>query len=273
MADREIFEALVAAKRAGEPVALATITRDRGSVPRRAGTKMLVYPDGSSEGTIGGGELESRVIAAALEALANGKPANLHYDLSEPERGDPGVCGGEVDVFLEPIMPDPTVLVIGCGHVGQALAELAHWLGFRVVATDDRADLCTSEAVPHADELICTPPAEIAEAVPIHRRTYIAAVTRGVPFDVAMLPALLATPAPYIGVMGSRRRWATAAKQLREGGVGEADLARIHAPIGFELKAETPREIAVSIMAEVLAHHYGASGEPMKWMGAPEEAR
>jgi xanthine dehydrogenase accessory factor len=273
VSDREIFEALVEAKHNGESVALAIITRDQGSVPRHAGTKMLVYPDGSIKGTIGGGEMESRVIAAALEALASGESASLHYEMSEPERGDPGVCGGQMDVYLEPIMPDPTVLVVGCGHVGQALAELAHWLGFHVVATDDRADLCTPENVPHADELICTPPAEVAEKAPIHRRTYIAAVTRGVPFDVVMLPALLATPAPYIGVMGSRRRWATAAKQLREEGMSEADLARVHAPIGFELKAETPREIAVSIMAEILAHHYGASGEPMKWMGTPEEAR
>lgn len=261
---------MLAAKRRGEPVVLATIVRDQGSVPRHAGTKMLVHPDGAITGTIGGGEMESRVIAEALALFESGQPVITHYELAEPSRGDPGVCGGQVDVFLEPIMPDPTVLVIGCGHVGQAVAELADWLGFYVIATDDRADLCNPGVVPHADEHVVAPPAEIASRAAIHSRTYIAAVTRGVPLDVAMLPALLETHAPYIGVMGSRRRWATAAEQLRAQGVDEATLARVHAPIGLELHAETPREIAVSIMAEILARHHGADAEPMKWLGAPE---
>lgn len=261
---------MLAAKRRGEPVVLATIVRDQGSVPRHAGTKMLVHLDGAITGTIGGGEMESRVIAEALALFESGQPVITHYELAEPSRGDPGVCGGQVDVFLEPIMPDPTVLVIGCGHVGQAVAELADWLGFYVIATDDRADLCNPGVVPHADEHVVAPPAEIASRAAIHSRTYIAAVTRGVPLDVAMLPALLETHAPYIGVMGSRRRWATAAEQLRAQGVDEATLARVHAPIGLELHAETPREIAVSIMAEILARHHGADAEPMKWLGAPE---
>lgn len=272
MADVDIYKAILEAKAQGQGVVLATITRDSGSVPRHAGAKMLVYPDGSIKGTIGGGEMESRVIEKALDCLRAGEPDSLHVELTDPKRGDPGVCGGQMDIFLEPIMPDPTVLVIGCGHVGQALADLAQWLGFYVIGTDDRADLCNAEAMPHADELYCVPPGEIAKAVPIHRRTYIAAVTRGVPLDVAMLPALLETPAPYIGVMGSRRRWATAAKSLREQGVSEETLARVHAPIGLELEAETPREIAVSIMAEILSQRGGADAQPMKWMGSPEEA-
>lgn len=271
MADVDIYKAILKAKAQGQGVVLATVTRDSGSVPRHAGAKMLVYADGSIKGTIGGGVMESRAIEKALECLAAGEPGNLHVELTDPSRGDAGVCGGQMDIFLEPIMPDPTVLVIGCGHVGQALADLAHWLGFYVIGTDDRADLCNAEAMPHADELYCVPPEEIAKAVPIHRRTYIAAVTRGVPLDVAMLPDLLATPAPYIGVMGSRRRWSMAAKSLREQDVAEEALTRVHAPIGLELEAETPREIAVSIMAEILSHRGGANAEPMKWMGSPED--
>ena len=169
-------------------------------------------------------------------------------------------------------MPDPTVLVIGCGHCGQALADLAHWVGFRVIVSDDRTDLCNPDVIPLADEYVLVSPNEITEKVNIHSRTYIAAVTRGVPLDIAMLPALLATDAPYIGVMGSRRRWATAVNKLKEQGVAEETLRRIHAPIGIEIKAETPREIAVSIMAEILAHHYGGTGSPMQWMGSTEEA-
>lgn len=272
MAERELLEAVLKVQRSGRGGVLATIIRDRGSVPRHAGSKMLVYADGSTVGTIGGGEMESRVISEALTLLPTGQPKVMHYDLIDPTRGDPGLCGGQLELFLEPIMPDPTVLVIGCGHCGQALADLAHWVGFRVIVSDDRSDLCNADVIPLADEYFPVSPAEIAEKVAIHRRTYIAAVTRGVPLDVAMLPSLLATDAPYIGVMGSRRRWATAVKNLKEQGVDEKSLGRIHAPIGIELNAETPREIAVSIMAEILAHRYGGSGSPMQWMGSTEEA-
>ncbi len=272
MSDQSVLDALVEAKRSGQGAVLATVVRDQGSVPRHAGSKMLIYPDRKIVGTIGGGEMESRVIEEALDTLREPKPRLSHFELVDITRGDPGVCGGQVDIFLEPVMPDPTILVIGAGHCGQALAELADWLGFRVIVTDDRADLCNPEVIPHADEHLVAPPAEIAQAASIHNRTYIAAVTRGVPLDVAMLPALLATPAPYIGVMGSRRRWATAVKKLKESGVSDESLRRIHAPIGIELNAETPREIAVSIMAEIIAHHYGGSGQPMQWIGTPEEA-
>jgi xanthine dehydrogenase accessory factor len=260
MSDYEVYEALLEAKRTGRPAVLATIIRDKGSVPRHAGSKMLIYPDGRIVGTVGGGELESRVIAEVPKLLEDGQPVILHYELVDPERGDPGVCGGQVDVFMEPILPDPAVLVIGCGHVGQAVADLAHWLGFRVIVSDDRQDLCNPQVIPHADEYLAVPPDKVASTAVIHNRTFIVAVTRGVPFDVAMLPALLNTPAPYIGVIGSRRRWATTVKQLQEQGISEDALRRIHAPIGLDIKAETPREIAVSIMAEVILSWRGSSG-------------
>jgi len=263
---------MLEARRAGKPVVLATIVRDQGSVPRHAGSKMLIYSDGAIIGTVGGGEMESRVIASVPELIKSGRPSILHFELAEPSRGDPGVCGGQVDIFMEPILPDPTVLVIGCGHVGQAVVELAHWLGFHVIACDDRADLCNSEATPYADEYLVIPAAKVAARAPIHANTYIANVTRGVRFDVETLPDLLKSEAPYIGVIGSRRRWATAAKQLAERGMSESDLRRIHAPIGLELNAETPREIAVSILAEIVGAQRGGDGHPMKWLGTPQEA-
>jgi xanthine dehydrogenase accessory factor len=271
--DRTIYEAILAAQKAGQPVVLATIIRERGSVPRHAGSKMLVYPDGRILGTIGGGEVEARIIAEALELLPNGSPRVVEYKLVDPATGDPGVCGGEMEFFLEPILPEPTVLVIGCGHVGQAVADLAHWLGFRVVATDDRAELCTPEAIPHADEYLPVPGTEIAKAFAIHSQTYIAAVTRGVPEDTQALPALLDSDAAYVGVIGSKRRWATTVEELREMGVDEAKLKRVHAPIGLEIEAETPREIAVSILAEIIAVRNGGTGKPMKWDGAAGEER
>jgi xanthine dehydrogenase accessory factor len=271
--DKSIYEAILEAKRSGQTIILATVIRERGSVPRHAGAKMLVYPDGRILGTIGGGEVESRVIAEALELLPDGSPRVVEYKLVDPATGDPGVCGGEMEFFLEPILPEPTVLVIGCGHVGQAVADLAHWLGFRVVVTDDRPELCTPEIIPHADEYLPVPGAEIAKAFAIHSQTYIAAVTRGVPEDTQALPALVDSPAAYIGVIGSRRRWATTVEELRAMGVDEAKLKRVHAPIGLEIEAETPREIAVSILAEIIAVRNGGTGEPMKWEGASDEER
>lgn len=272
MSDRAVYEALMEVRRLGKTAVLATIIRDQGSVPRHAGSKMLVYPDGSLIGTVGGGEMESRVITAAPALLKKGMPDILHYELSDPSRGDPGVCGGQVDIFMEPILPDPTVLVIGCGHVGEALVDLAHWLGFRVIACDDRADLCNPEKTPFADEYLVVPPGLIASRATIHARTYIAAVTRGVPLDMQIMPALLDTPARYIGVIGSRRRWATAVKQLKDKGYDPKRLKSIRAPIGLELNAETPREIAVSIMAEIISLERGGTGKPMQWIGTPEQA-
>lgn len=272
MTDRLVLEALLESKRLGNPAVLATIIRDKGSVPRHAGAKMLIFPDGRIIGTIGGGEMESRVIAGLPTLLESGLPSIMHYELADPARGDPGVCGGQVDIFMEPVLPDPTILVIGCGHVGQAVVELGHWLGFRIIACDDRADLCNPEKTPYADEYVVVPPADVAAKVTIHERTYIAVVTRGVPVDIELLPPLLEHPAPYVGVIGSRRRWATAVKRLREFGLNEDKLSRIHAPIGLELNAETPREIAVSILAEIIAAQRGGSGDAMQWMGSVAEA-
>src|SRR6185436_4581896 len=193
MSDRAVYDAVTTIKQQGRAAVLVTIIRDQGSVPRHAGSKMLVFPDGRIVGTIGGGEMESRVIAAAPDLIRSGKTDILQFELVDLARGDPGVCGGQIELFLEPILPDPTVLVIGCGHVGQAVVELAHWLGFRVIACDDRADLCNPQATPFADEYLVIPAVEVADKVPIHSLTYIATVTRGVPLDIQMLPALLKT--------------------------------------------------------------------------------
>jgi xanthine dehydrogenase accessory factor len=270
---QEIYEAITAAQQGGVSIVLATVIRTQGSVPRRAGAKMLVYPDGHFLGTVGGGEMESRVLEAAPQLVRDGQPDILHYELADPARGDPGVCGGQVDIFMEPILPQPTVLVIGCGHVGQAVADLAHWLGFRVVVSDDRAELCNPEAIPQADEYLAIPPDQVAAQAPLHRRTYVAVVTRGVPFDVALLPGLLESEAPYIGVIGSRRRWETALKELREKGIAEDALARVYSPIGLELGAETPREIAVSILAQIIAAQRGNEEAPTEKVATSEKAR
>lgn len=268
MDNHDIFQTLLQAQAQGEDVALATVVRAQGSVPRREGSKMLIWPDGRIAGTIGGGEMEAQVIREAARAIAEGRPEHLTYRFTDPASGDVGVCGGTIDVFVEPMLAPPTVLVVGCGHVGKAVAELAKWVGFRVIVSDDRADLCSEEHIPGMDGYVVAPASELPERVRITSQTYLAAMTRGQQIDLDLLPPLLASPARYIGVIGSRRRWALTADLLRERGLDETQLARVRAPVGLELNAETPREIAVSIVAEMIMVQRGGDGQPMRWPGA-----
>lgn len=267
---KSIFQAVHEIEMKGQAAALATVVRARGSVPRHEGSKMIVFPDGRIEGTVGGGEMESRVIRDALGLLTAGQSRVLHYELIDPASGDPGVCGGEVEIFVEPIKPTPTVVVIGAGHVGKAVAHLAKWLGFRVAVSDDRPEYASPQNIPEADAFYPVPMSELPEAMAINDQTYLVLTTRGVPIDIPGLPHLLDTPAAYLGVIGSRRRWATAMKQLEERGVPPEKLARVHAPMGLELNAETPEEIAVSIMAEIVMLRRGGTGESMKWTAQAE---
>ncbi|MFQ5556498.1 MAG: XdhC family protein, partial [Acidimicrobiales bacterium] len=162
-----------------------------------------------------------------------------------------GVCGGDVKVFVEPHMPSPTLLLIGFGHVGRAVAELAHWLGYEVVVNDDREGLDVESE--NVDLSVLGSVEDAVERPPIRPDTAIVAGTRNAGLDIAALPHLLATDALYIGVMGSRRRWDTTRAALVAAGVAESDLDRVRAPIGIEVGADTPEEIAVSIMAEIIA--------------------
>ncbi len=275
MADdqRSIYEALLKAQSEGIPVALAIVTSTEGSIPRHAGSKMLVYSDGTTTGTVGGGALEQRVIEEALAALGDGQPRSTTYALNDLESGDPGVCGGSATLFIEPVGVVPRLVVVGAGHVGKALAELARWVGFRVTICDDREEFCNPEYLPGMDDYVVCKPGELTEHISIDRLTYIAALTRGVPIDVELIPTLLETRAAYIGLIGSRRRWALTVKTLKdEHGLTETDLVRVHAPIGLELEAETPREIAISILAEIIMIWRGGTGEPMQWIGGVDEA-
>ncbi len=270
MADdhRPVYEALVKVHNNGTPAALATVIRTTGSMPRHAGSKMLVYPDGQIVGTIGGGMMESDVIQAAQDAIQQGDSRIETYSLTSMEAGDPGICGGSADVFIEPLEVSPTLLVIGGGHVGKALADLGNWLGYRVVLSDDREAFCNETYAPGLDEYIVCAPDNLTDRIDITPQTHIAAVTRGLPVDEKLIPVLLETDAAYIGLIGSRRRWALTVRHLREThGLTDDRLARVRAPIGLELEAESPREIALSIMAEITMLRRGGTGQPMQWHG------
>ena len=261
---KSLFDSLSLIEQHGDPAALCTIIKARGSVPRHVGSKMIVYADAHIEGTVGGGEMESRVIRDALEAIKTDDAKIVHYELIDPKSGDPGVCGGELEIFVEPIKPKPTLLVIGGGHVGKALVHLGKWLGFRVVLSDDRPDFCNADWAPGADEYLVMTIRELATRFKFHSQTYIVMPTRGVPLDVEGLPTLLDVPYAYLGVIGSRRRWATAVKRMQGDGVSAEKLSRVHAPMGLELNAETPEEIALSILSEIVMQMRGGTGETMK---------
>ena len=248
----------------GESFALCTLTSSQGSTPRHIGSKMLVYENGSFTGTVGGGELEHRVLDEAWVAITDGKPRKLNYSMTDPAQGDPGVCGGQVEVFVEPVLPAPKIIIIGGGHVGKAVAHLAKWLGFRVAVSDDRSEFCTAEMNPDADEFYPVAMQDLPKHVNINRQTYLILTTRGVGTDVPGLPPLLETRAAFIGVIGSRRRWLTTVNGLQENGISPESIARIHSPIGLELNAETPEEIAVSILAEIIMLRNQGTGKMMK---------
>jgi xanthine dehydrogenase accessory factor len=261
--DLGLYAELAQIERQGEAAALATVVRAQGAVPRHAGSKMLIYADGRTLGSVGGGEMERRVHDAALESLGDGQPRLLHYTFQDPAQGDPGVCGGEVEVFVEPVGRRPTLVVVGGGHVGRAVLHLAHWLGFRTILCDDRPEFGMAEAAPEADQAVTCPLGELTQHVSLTPETYLVLTTRGVPLDLEVLPALLSSPAPYIGVIGSRKRWETTAQELRSRGIAAEALERVTSPVGLELNAETPEEIAVSILAQVIQHRRGGSGHPM----------
>ena len=248
-----IFQALVELEKTNSSGALCMIIRSRGATPRHVTSKMLVYPDGHIMGTVGGGEVENRVIKEALLSMQDNKPRLLEYNMADPERGDPGICGGQLEIYVEPIIPKPILVVVGVGHVGKAVAHLAKWLGFVVAVCDDRPEFCTPASVPEADQYFPIPLEELSNKLEITPWTYIVLTTRGMDVDVIGLPSLLDSDAAYIGVIGSKRRWAMTVKKLIATGVSAEILQSVYSPIGLEIHAETPEEIAVSIMAEIIS--------------------
>ncbi len=243
-------QALVDVLQNHKPAALATVVKTRGSSPRSAGAKMLIYPDGTIVGTVGGGIVEERVKATAAEVLRDRTPR--YVQIGVEERGDAQPCGGEMDIFVEPLVTAPTLLLVGAGHVGAAVAQLAQFLGFRIVVLDDRPEFVSAENFPCADERVSGDLVAQLGEIETTPETYVVLTTRSHALDPALLGAIVDKPAAYIGMLGSESRAQVAVESLKKRGVSEQALARLHAPIGLEISAETPQEIAVSIMAEVI---------------------
>jgi len=253
----KVYQAILETLREGQAAAVATVIEARGSTPREAGAKMLVRADGTLVGTVGGGGVEARVIEAALEAIAAGRSRMLEYRLVDEERGDPGICGGDMRVFVEVLPPRPLLLILGGGHIGQALAELGAFLGYRIAVLDERPALVTAERFPWAQTRLAGDLAGQVAAFPLDAQTYVVMVTPHHTLDDKVLAVLAERPVAYVGLIGSRRRTAATFERARQAGVDEAFLERVHTPIGLDIGAETPREIAVSIIAEIIAVQRG----------------
>ena len=243
---REIITALDEALQHGEPVALATVVEVKGASPAQVGFKLLVRPDGSTVGNLGGGALEQRVREEAVTALREERSRLAHYTLREEGPDAVGMlCGGEVTVFIEVYQPAPTLLIVGGGHIGRPLAEMARIVGFNVQVVDVRPERAT---VPQLDPTAITP------------WTYVVLITEDHVTDEQALRQVVDTPAAYVGMIGSRRKVGVIFDHLRAEGVSEERLVHVYAPIGLDLGGRSPAEIALAILAEIVQVRYGGTG-------------
>jgi xanthine dehydrogenase accessory factor len=270
--NREVFAAVAEALDRGEPAALVTIVSTTGSTPQRIGAKMLVFADGRIIGTIGGGCYENDAFWKAREAITNRKPRLVHYELSDDFAQETGlICGGQMDVYIEPIEPSPELYIVGAGHVGFHLARLAHDVGFRVHVIDDREKFANAERFPNAVEIVVDDVASWIERGSIPAHAYAVIVTRGHTNDLGALRALAPRELRYLGLIGSRAKVARIYEALVADQMPADLLTRVHAPIGLDIGAVTPQEIAVSILAELIAVKHGkfttrdAADLSMKW--------
>jgi xanthine dehydrogenase accessory factor len=263
----EVFAAVVDALERGEPAALVTIVSTRGSTPQRIGAKMLVFTDGRIVGTIGGGCYENDAFWKARDAITSRKPQLVHYELSDDFAEETGlICGGQMDVYIEPIEPSPELYIIGAGHVGFHLARAAHDVGFRVHVVDDREKFANHERFPTAAEIVVDDIANWLTATSLPPHAFAVIVTRGHRNDLDALRALAPKEIRYVGLIGSRAKVARVYDALVTEGMSADVLAKVHAPIGLDIGAVTPQEIAVSILAELIAVKHGKTeARSMKW--------
>ncbi|MBA3886359.1 MAG: XdhC family protein [Acidobacteria bacterium] len=235
-----------------------TVVRTQGSTPQRAGAKMLVYADGRTIGTIGGGCYENEAALKAREAIGTGRPALLHYELNDDFAQENGlICGGRMDVHVDPLEPAPTLYIIGAGHVGWHLGRAAADAGFRLVVVDDREKFANVDRFPGAG-IIVEPIPEWLHRADIPATAYVTILTRGHQHDLDAMRALAARDLRYLGLIGSRAKVARICDALLAEGLPSECLDRIHAPIGLDIGAVTPGEIAISILAEMIATRRGA---------------
>jgi xanthine dehydrogenase accessory factor len=250
----DVFDEITRLRKLGQKCALATIVQVRGSIPSFESAKLLVREDGSLFGTIGGGCVEGEVWSVAREVIETEKPRHLHFSLGQNAAYDNGlICGGQLDVFVEPVIPQPTVIVFGAGHISKSLAQVAGLAGFETVIVDDREQFANRERFPNAGDVHAGEYEEIFPRLSVNSATYLIIVTRGHRDDMRVLKWATTTEARYIAMIGSKRKVISVVNELEKEGVSKESLMRIFAPMGLEIGAITPEEIAVSVVAEMIA--------------------
>jgi xanthine dehydrogenase accessory factor len=256
----DIYEQIVQLRREGRRGAVATITNVRGSIPSFQTAKMLVRDDGSIAGTIGGGCVEAEVWQAAREVMEQEKPQSLTFNLNNDPKYDTGlVCGGTLEIFIEPVLPPAMLYIFGAGHVAYNLYKVATVAGFDVTVIDDRESYANRERFPDAREVIADDFDAVTTRLHVPEGSYIVIVTRGHRDDMRILRWAVDARARYLGMIGSKRKTISTYKELEKQGIPAEKFAGIHAPVGLEIGAVTPEEIAVSIVAEMIAERRHAS--------------
>ncbi len=256
----DIYAEIAKLRKEGRKAALATIIQVQGSIPSYESSKILVRDDGSIVGTVGGGCVEAEVWSVAQDVMREEKPRRLHFNLnSRPEFDEGLICGGSLDIFIEPILATPTLYIFGGGHVSLYLAKVAKVAGFDVVVVDDRESFANAQRFPDAERTIAGPWEEIFPQIAVNDLSYIVLVTRGHKGDLTCLRWALTTRARYVGMIGSRRKLLEIAEVLESEGVSAETMARVHSPVGLDIGALTPEEIAVSIVAEMIAVRRGVT--------------
>jgi xanthine dehydrogenase accessory factor len=250
----DVYEELVRLRRLGQKCALATIVQVRGSIPSYESAKLLVREDGSMIGTIGGGCVEGEVWNVAREVIATEKPRHLTFNLGQDAAYDNGlICGGQLDVFVEPVLPVPHAFIFGAGHISRSLSKAATLAGFATVVVDNRDSFANRDRFPEAVEVHAGEYEEVFPKLAIHETSYVVIVTRGHRDDMRVLKMAIATPARYIAMIGSKRKVLNVIRELEKEGIARSAFERIFAPMGLDIGAISPEEIAIAVAAEMIA--------------------
>ena len=253
----DIFERIIEVKKKNIPSALAIVTRTEGSVPRKPGAKMVITRDRNIFGTLGGGDLEVRIIREAIKAIEEGKPKICSFTLDVEKGGLDMMCGGTVEVYIEPLLPPEKIIIFGAGHITRSLAPMMKRIGFRVTIVDDTPDFVKKEYFPDIEDIHLEDMEAFAERLPSGQNTYVVVLSRGFSRDRAILAKLLKKDFRYIGMIGSKRKMENVIRVLKEEGIPDQAFSKLKSPIGLDIGAETPEEIAISIAGEIVAIRKG----------------
>jgi xanthine dehydrogenase accessory factor len=250
----DLYDEIVRLRALGQKCAIATIVQVNGSIPSYESAKMLVREDGSIVGTVGGGCVEAEVWTAAREVIDTEKPKHLNFSLSQDAAYDEGlICGGQLNIFVEPVLPQPRAYIFGGGHVSKGISRIATLAGFSTVVIDDREAFANFERFPEAIATYAEDYEQVFSKLAINSTSYLIIVTRGHRDDMRVLRWAVTTPAKYVAMIGSKRKTISVVRELEKEGIPREAFEKISAPMGLEIGAETPEEIAISVVAEMIA--------------------